>query len=55
MIRQKSLKAIRSQQAVLRFENAIRLLDGEISPQQARARENRIYQAYSNSLHKHLD
>ena len=50
MIRQKSLSEIRKQQAILRFETAIRLLDKEISPQQAKARIYRIYQAYSNSL-----
>lgn len=50
MIRQKSLREIQKQQAILRFETAIRLLDKEISPQQAKARINRIYQAYNNSL-----
>lgn len=50
MKRQKSLSEIRKQQAILRLETAIRQLDKEISPQQAKARINRIYQAYNNSL-----
>lgn len=50
MVREKSLKELGNQQAILRFEIAIRLLDNKINREQAKSRINRIYQAYSNSL-----
>lgn len=50
MVREKSLSEMRKQQAILRFETAIRLIDNKINLEQAESRINRIYQAHSNAL-----
>jgi len=50
----KSISSIKSQYAILHFQNAINRLDGKIDSEQQRSRDRLIVRAYENTLRINL-